>query len=125
MSWISRWYNQARCELSDRGVSVTGSDDLKKILAQATTIAQLGVSPSLAVDLIFRILFTEGDVNVSRIVEITRLYPQIVDDLMADLQHDHLVEVVRAGAMRVSYTYRLTDEGAARARDAMERTQYI
>ena len=104
---------------------MSGPDDLKKILAQATTIAQLGVSPSLAIDLIYRILFTEGDVNVSRIVEVTRLYPQIVDDLMADLQHDHLVEVVRAGAMRVSYTYRLTDEGATRARDAMERTQYI
>ncbi len=104
---------------------MAGSDDLKKILAQATTIAQLGVSPSLAIDLIYRILFTEGDVSVSRIVEVTRLYPQIVDDLMADLQHDHLVEVVRAGALRVSYTYRLTDEGANRARDAMARTQYI
>jgi predicted ATPase with chaperone activity len=101
------------------------SDDLKRILTQATTVAQLGVSASLAVDLIYRILFTEGDVNVGRIVEITRLYPQIVDDLMADLQHDHLVEVVKAGAMRVSYTYRLTEQGSDRARDAMERTQYI
>lgn len=99
--------------------------DLKKTLAQATTIAQLGVPPSLAVDLILRILFTEGDTSVGRIVEISRLYPQIVDDLMADLQHDHLVEVVKAGAMRVSYTYRLTDEGSSRARDAMERTQYV
>lgn len=104
---------------------VTSADELKKILAQATTVAQLGVSPSLAIDLIYRILFAEGDVNVGRIVEITRLYPQIVDDLMAELQHDHLVEVVRAGAIRVSYTYRLTDEGMSRARDAMERTQYI
>ncbi len=109
----------------DKGIIVTGSDELKKILAQATTSAQLGVSPSLAVDLILRILFTEGDVSVSRIVEITHLYPQIVDNLMADLQHDHMVEVVKAGALRVSYTYRLTDEGASRARDAMARTQYI
>ena len=104
---------------------MAGPDDLKKILAQATTIAQLGVSPSIAIDLIYRILFTEGDISVGRIVELTRLYPQIVDDLMADLQHDHLVEVVKAGALRVSYTYRLTDEGANRARDAMARTQYI
>ncbi|MBI5564927.1 MAG: AAA family ATPase [Chloroflexi bacterium] len=108
-----------------KGTPVAGPEDLKKILAQATTIAQLGVSSSLAVDLIYRILFTEGDVNVGRIVEVTRLYPQIVDDLMADLQHDHLVEVVKAGALRVSYTYRLTDEGASRARDAMARTQYV
>ena len=92
---------------------------------QATTVAQLGVSSSLAIDSIYRILFAEGDVSVGRIVEITHLYPQIIDDLMAELQYDHLVDVVKAGAMRVSYTYRLTDEGMARARDAMERTQYI
>lgn len=104
---------------------MAGSDDLKKVLAQATTLAQLGISSSLAIDLIYRILFTGGDVSVGRIVEITHLYPQIVDDLMADLQHDHLVEVVKAGTLRFSYTYRLTDEGASRARDAMARTQYI
>ena len=104
---------------------MAGSDDLKKILAQATTIAQLGVPASLATDLIYRILFTEGDVTVGRIAEITHLYPQIVDDLMSTLQHDHLAEVVKAGVMRVSYTYRLTEEGANRARDAMARTQYI
>jgi predicted ATPase with chaperone activity len=44
---------------------------------------------------------------------------------MADLQHDHMVEVIKAGALRLSYIYRLTDEGTSRARDSMERTQYI
>jgi predicted ATPase with chaperone activity len=92
---------------------------------QATSASQLGLPASLAVDLIYRILFTEGDANVSRIAEITRLFPQIIDEIMADLQHDHMVEVVKAGALRVSYTYRLTDEGTNRARDALERTQYI
>src|SRR5512136_3158766 len=92
---------------------------------QATSVAQLGLPASLAVDLIFRVIFAEGEASVSRLVEITRLFPQIIDEIMADLQHDHMVEVVKAGALRVSYTYRLTDEGAARARDALERTQYI
>ena len=104
---------------------MSSADELKQILVQATTVAQLGVSSSLAIDSIYRILFAEGDVSVGRIVEITHLYPQIIDDLMAELQYDHLVDVVKAGAMRVSYTYRLTDEGMSRARDAMERTQYI
>jgi predicted ATPase with chaperone activity len=56
---------------------------------------------------------------------VTRLFPQVIDEIMADMQHDHMVEVVKAGALRFSYTYRLTDEGSARARDALERTQYI
>lgn len=104
---------------------MNGSEQLRILLAQATSISQLGLSPSLAVDLIYRILFTEGDVNVTRISEITRLFPQVIDEIMADLQHDHMVEVVKASALRISYTYRLTDEGVNRARDALERTQYI
>ncbi len=105
---------------------MAGSDQLRKLLAQATTIAQLGLPASLAIDLIYRILFTEGDVSVARLAEVTRLFPQVIDEIMADMQHDHMVEVVKAGTHCGSvYTYRLTDEGAARARDAMERTQYI
>lgn len=104
---------------------MAGSDQLRKLLAQATTIAQLGLPPSLAVDLVYRILFTEGDVSVARLTEVTHLFPQVIDEIMVDMQHDHMVEVVKAGTMRMSYTYRLTDEGSARARDALERTQYI
>jgi hypothetical protein len=77
---------------------VTGSDQLRKLLMQATGVSQLGLPASLAVDLIYRILFAEGDASVSRLSEITRLFPQVIDEIMADLQHDHLVEVVKAGA---------------------------
>ena len=104
---------------------MAGSDQLRKLLAQATTINQLGLPPSLAVDLVYRILFSEGDVNVARLADVTKLFPQVIDEIMSDMQHDHMVEVVKAGTLRMSYTYRLTDEGAARARDALERTQYI
>jgi predicted ATPase with chaperone activity len=101
------------------------SESLKRVLAQATTIEQLGISPSLITDLIFRMLFNEGEVSVGHFFEVIRIHPQIIDDLLAQAQRDHLVEVARASAMRISYTYRLTEEGLRRARDAMERTQYI
>ncbi len=104
---------------------MAGSDQLRKLLAQATTIAQLGLPPSLAIDLVYRILFTEGDVSVARLADVSRLFPQVIDEIMVDLQHDHLVEVVKAGTLRTSYTYRLTTEGTTRARAAMERTQYV
>ncbi len=104
---------------------MTAPDDLKKVLAQPTTAAALGVPSTIAIDLIYRLLFTEGDVSVGRIADVTKLFPQIVDEIMASLHHDHLAEVVKAGTLRVSYTYRLTDEGTARARDAMERSQYV
>ncbi len=104
---------------------MVASDELKKVLAQPTTSSALGVPTGIAVDLVYRILFTEGDASVGHIADITKLFPQIVDEIMASLHHDHLAEVVKAGTLRISYTYRLTEEGTARARDAMERSQYI
>jgi predicted ATPase with chaperone activity len=100
-------------------------DELKKTLAQATTVEQLGIPPSLVSDLIFRMLFNEGEVSVGRFVEVIRIFPQLIDDLLAEMQHDRLVEIAKAGNIRLGYTYRLTEEGTRRARDAVERTQYI
>ena len=58
--------------------------------------------------------------------KMTHLFPQVIDEIMADMQHDHMVEVVKAGALRDrAIPIGLTDEGSARARDALERTQYI
>jgi predicted ATPase with chaperone activity len=100
-------------------------DELKTTLTQATTVEQLGIPPSLVSDLIFRMLFNEGEVSVGRFVEVIRIFPQLIDDLLAEMQHDRLVEIAKAGNIRLGYTYRLTEEGTRRARDAVERTQYI
>ena len=43
--------------------ALAGADDLRKILAQATAVDSLGIPASLVIDLIYRILFSEGDVN--------------------------------------------------------------
>ncbi|MFZ1402809.1 MAG: AAA family ATPase [Anaerolineae bacterium] len=101
------------------------ADDLKQLLTQPTRLEQLGIPASIITDLIYRLLFNEGEVNVGRFVEILRVHPQIVDQVLSELSHEHLVEVVRAGALRFSYTYRLTDEGGRRARDSVDRTQYV
>jgi predicted ATPase with chaperone activity len=100
-------------------------DELKKTLAQATTVEQLGIPTSLVADLMYRMLFNEGEVSVARFTEVIRIFPQIIDDLLAEMQHDHLIEIAKAGNIRLGYTYRLTEEGVRRARDAVERTQYI
>ncbi len=101
------------------------SDELKQLLAQPSRLEQLGIPASIVTDLVYRLLFNEGEVSVGRFVEILRLHPQIVDQVLSEMSHDHLVEVVRAGALRFSYTYRLTDEGGKRARDSVDRAQYV
>lgn len=99
---------------------------LIEIQTPVQTASELDVPLSLVVDLIYRLLFSEGDVSVGRFSEIIRVHPQLLDEIMARLKLEHMVEVAKTGALgRFSYTYRLTDEGTKRAREAMERSQYI
>lgn len=100
--------------------------DLTALLAQANTTAELGINPSILVDLLFRLLFAEGEVSVARFSEVLKIQGPIVDEQLTAMQQDRLVEVAKAGTIgRLSYVYRLTDQGGVRARDAMDRSQYL
>jgi predicted ATPase with chaperone activity len=105
---------------------VADQTDLNTLLAQATNTNDLGISPSIVMDLILRLLFAEGDVSVGRFTEVLKLHGQVIDEQLTAMQQDRIVEVAKAGTIgRISYVYRLTDLGSARARDAMERSQYL
>src|SRR5690554_5174579 len=104
----------------------TQLDTFKSLLKAPETLAELDIPPGVVIDIIFRVLFQEGDVNVRRLASITHLELSLVDEMLIRLQADQLVEVASAGSMgRFTYTYSLTDAGRRRARDAMERSQYI
>src|SRR6185503_4195071 len=61
-----------------------------------------------------------------RFAEALKIQQQIVDEQLASMQQDRFVEVAKAGTLgRLSYIYRLTDLGMGKARDAMERSQYL
>lgn len=101
-------------------------ENLLNLLRMPEDPQQLDIPMGVVTDLIVRILFNEGDVSLKRISDVTRLSPQVLDPIMSKLQHDKVVEVASAGQMgRFTYVYALTDEGTKRARDAMERSQYV
>lgn len=104
----------------------TANDELKKILSRPNLASDLNISPVIVSDLIYRVLFNEGDVSVSRLVDVIKVHGQVLDEFLSHMKQEHLVEIVKAGTLgRLSYVYRLTEEGMGRARDAMERSQYI
>lgn len=99
---------------------------LEKLLTPVMRVEDLDIPQGIVVDLIFRLLFQEGNVNVGRFVEVLGIHTQIIDAMLAKLKQDHLVDVTRAGVMgSMSFTYTLTEQGTARARDAFERSQYV
>ena len=102
------------------------SDELAKLLVPAMTPEELGIPLSIVNDIIFRLLFNEGNASVARFSEVLGVHARIVDTLLSHMKQEHLVEVTRAGTLgSLSFTYGLTDAGTKRARDAFERTQYI
>ncbi len=100
---------------------------LLALLAPPASLAELDVPQGLLVDLILRLMFVEGDTPVTRMEQVLCVPFKVLDDLLLAMQTDHLVEVPGATGRigRRAYVYRLTEEGKARARDAMERTQYV
>lgn len=96
------------------------------MLAPARDLEQLGVPPSLVIDLVYRLLFAEGEVSVARFSEVLKVHAQALDGILARMKQEHMVEITNAGALgRLSYSYRLTEEGTRRARESMERSQYV
>ena len=105
---------------------MTMTPELKAILTQPRTPEELKIPTSLVTDLIFRLLFGEREVSVVRMSEVIRVSSQVLDPLLSEMQLEHLIEVAKTGALgRLSYTYRLTEEGTKRARAAIERSAYI
>ncbi len=104
-----------------------GEMSLKELLAEPQEIENLQIPQSIVLDIIFRLLFNEGNVSLSRFAEVLKISSRVIDNLLLWMQKEHLVEVSKANSElgRIGYVYTLTDAGEQRARDAFERCSYI
>lgn len=101
---------------------------MKPLLAAKHDPDDLGVPRSMVIDLFYRLLFQEREVSVQRFAEVICVSNRLADTLLAKMKLDNLVEVPRTqggGLNSMSYIYRLTEAGEEKARDAMERSQYV
>lgn len=100
---------------------------LKQILREPRTIEDLHIPQNIVIDLIFRLLYNEGNVALVRFTEVLKIPKAIVDEILLWMQKEHLVEVSKASVElgRLGNVYTLTDAGELRARAAMERSQYV
>jgi predicted ATPase with chaperone activity len=100
---------------------------LKQILTEPQNVDDLHIPQNIVIDILFRLMFNEGNVALSRFVEVLKISNRIIDDIMLWMQKEHFVEVSKASSElgRLGYVYTLTDAGKQRARDAMERSLYV
>lgn len=103
------------------------SKNIESILMPPANLQQLDLSETLVVEIILRLFFMEGESTGSHVQEIIRLPFKVVDEVLGNMQQDHLIEVRRStgGLGRSGYLYVLTDAGKQRAHEALERSQYV
>ncbi|GAB4569460.1 MAG: AAA family ATPase [Anaerolineae bacterium] len=99
---------------------------IQDVLRNAETEEELGIPLVIVNDLLLRLLYNEAQVSLTRATEVIRVHARLLDTILEQMQYEHLVEVVSAGAIgRMSYVYQLTEAGRARAREAFERSHYV
>jgi predicted ATPase with chaperone activity len=100
---------------------------LKQLLAEPRSIDDLHIPQNLVIDLIFRLLYNEGNVALIRFTEVLKIPKVLIDGILLWMQKEHLVEVSKASVElgRLGNVYALTEAGELRARAAMERSQYV
>jgi len=99
---------------------------LDDILAQPKSVEDLDIPQNILIDIILRLLYTEGNVDFRRMSQVMRV-AYALEQLLDWLRKEHLVEVSQSSASfgSLNYIYKLTDSGEGRAREAMDRCQYI
>lgn len=116
--------NQAR---STAGLGAQPGQSGTYVPPPVNKVEDTGLSPLWLQDLILKILYFQGYLTGFKIAEEVALpYNGVVDRLMEDLKREKLVEVrgSQMGLGEGAYQYAITGAGIARAREALERSQY-
>jgi predicted ATPase with chaperone activity len=91
------------------------------------SVEDTGLSPLWLQDLALKILYFQGYMNGFKIAEEIALpFAGITDQILQALKAEKLIEVKssQGGLGEGAYTYAITGAGIARAREALERSQY-
>lgn len=99
---------------------------LKELMADPQTLDDLQIPQNILVDIVLRLLYNEGNLTFRRFVQVIRV-PNVLGSVLDWLRQEHLVEIMstRDSSGPLGYVYKLTAAGQERAKEAMERCQYV
>jgi predicted ATPase with chaperone activity len=101
-------------------------DSLAELIKQPLTGDELGIPQSLAIDILLRLLYNEGNVNFGRITQVMKI-PMILESILDWMRQERQVEIAQASTSMgsMNYIYKLTDLGTEKAQKALERSHYV
>jgi len=91
------------------------------------SVEETGINLAFLADLVLKVMYTRGFLMGHEIADAVRLpFTNVVDRALDHLRREHLAEVRGSGGFgESSYQYVISDEGRSRARETMEKSQYV
>ena len=105
---------------------MSNNKTIDDILVQPKSVEDLDIPQNILIDILLRLLYTEGNVDFRRMSQVTRV-PYALEQLLDWLRKEHLIEVSQSSASYgpLNYIYKLSGAGEDRAREAMDRCKYV
>jgi predicted ATPase with chaperone activity len=123
--------NSTRNHVTPPASSTFHPGDLKpallKILQEPRTIEATGIPEEVIAGLALKILYFGGTMKGWQVAQAMRLhFSGVVEPILQALKMHHLIQVSGGDHLnRASYQYALTDKGAQRTRELLERNRYV
>src|SRR5574341_340773 len=108
----------------------SGQEDLEEdedalLPRQPRTVLDLGLSKAFLTDLVLKIVHYSGTPSMVQLTRRLGLGPSIVQNLIAALTEEHLLEVLSQSDLYTgNYRYRLSARGQQKVNEALERSRY-
>ena len=90
--------------------------------AEPLRVQDLGVHPSLVIDIAVRRILREGQTTTTRLADAMRISPVLADQVIEKLRHDRLIEI--QGSEGRSYQLQLSGPGRQLAIERMNASKY-
>ncbi len=96
-------------------------------LLEPTTIEETGLNPGFLADLLLKMIYYAGEISANDLaVQACLPYVGVLEKVLEFLKREELVSIIGArGLGEKSFTYAISEKGIKRAREALERSQYI
>lgn len=99
----------------------------KVTLLEPTTVEETGLSMGFLADLVLKSIYYAGEITAKELeTQLCLPFVGVVDKVLEFLKREELVAVIGSkGLGERAYTYTISEKGIKRAREALERSQYI
>ncbi|WP_206171166.1 ATP-binding protein [Trinickia terrae] len=89
------------------------------------TVAETGLDMSMLVELIAKVAFARGTVELAQLVDTLKLPIPVIEEVTVFMIRNRLLEITRRGGAGFDVHYQLTEEGRDRARVYIEKCAYV